>query len=331
MTDFNALAELALAERPLSREQCRTVLACPDQDVLALLHAAYRVRQRFCGNGVHIHMLSNAKSGLCPEDCNYCSQSSVSTASIDRYPLKTRQKLLEEAHAAHQVSAKRFCMAISGRAVSDHEVDHLCQVIRQIKAELPLEVCCSLGFVSSDQADRLLEAGLDRVNHNLNSSERFYEQICSTHTFEDRLASIARCQAAGLEICSGGIVGQGETDDDIIDMLESLRRVQPASLPLNFLIPIKGTPFEDRDEALTPRRCLKVLALARLMHPTTEIRVAGGREYHLRSLQPLALYAANSIFVAGYLTTDGQSAAEAHQMIADLGFELLVTEAQCAE
>ena len=324
MADFQDLAELALAEQALSPAQCRCVLDCPDEDVLALLQAAYRVRRHFCGDRVHIHVLSNAKSGLCPEDCHYCSQSSVSTAEIARYPLKARQKLLDEARAAGEVGAKRYCMALSGRAVTDHEVDHLCQVISEIKAEQPLSICCSLGFVSDEQARRLRDAGLDRVNHNLNSSARFYPQICTTHTYEDRLASIGRCQAAGLEICSGGIVGQGETGEDVIDMLEALREVRPASLPLNFLIPIAGTPFEDQRNGLTPRYCLKVLALARLMHPRTEIRVAGGREYHLRSLQPLALYAANSIFVDGYLTTDGQCPDEALQMIADLGFELEV-------
>ena len=321
---FDELADLALAEQELTRAQCRQVLACPDEDVLTLLQAAYRVRRRFCGNLVHVQVLSNAKSGLCPEDCHYCSQSSVAKAEIDRYPLKATQKLVDEARAAADANAKRYCMALSGRAVTDHEVDHLCQVIRQIKVERPISICCSLGFATDEQFRRLREAGLDRVNHNLNTSARYYEQICSTHTYQDRLANIHRCQQADLEVCSGGIVGQGETDEDIIDMLLALRQLDPKSVPLNFLIPIAGTPFEQRGDELTPRRCLKVLALARLLHPRVDLRVAGGREYHLRSLQPLALYAANSIFVAGYLTTEGQCADEACQMIADMGFELEV-------
>ena len=322
MVDYEELAELAMTERALTRAQCHDVLDCPDHDVLALLHAVYRVRRHFRGNRVHIQVLSNAKSGLCPEDCHYCSQSSVSTAEVERYPLKADQALLEEAQHARQAGAKRFCMAMSGRTVSDKDLDRLCDVIGGIKAESPISVCCSIGFVTDAQARRLREAGLDRVNHNLNTSERFYPQICTTHSYRDRLANIERCKAAGLEVCSGGIVGQGETNDDIIDMLEALRQISPESLPLNFLIPIPGTPFENLQHELTPYRCLKVLALARLLHPRADIRAAGGREYHLRSLQPLALYAVNSIFVAGYLTTGGQSADEACRMITDLGFEL---------
>ena len=322
MADYEQLADLALTERELTRDQCRRVLDCPDENILALLHAAYRVRRRFRGNRVHIQVLSNAKSGLCPEDCHYCSQSSVSKAEIERYPLKVKQDLLDEAKHAKDVGAKRYCMAMSGRTLSDADLDRLCEVIGAIKAESSLSVCCSIGFVTFDQASRLRAAGLDRVNHNLNTSERFYPRICTTHTYQERLANIVRCREAGLEVCCGGIVGQGETDDDIIDLLDALRQVRPESLPLNFLIPIPGTPFEDVQHELTPQRCLKVLALARLMHPKADIRAAGGREHHLRSLQPLALYAANSIFVAGYLTTGGQSADEACRMIADLGFEL---------
>jgi biotin synthase len=299
-------------------------LDCSDDEVLALLDSAYKVRHRYFGKTVHIQVLTNAKSGLCPEDCHYCSQSSISTAEIEHYPLLSEDRLLKEALRAEQLKAKRYCMALSGRGPLHSEIENLCGIIRTIKQKTQLSVCCSLGVLKDGQAEQLKAAGLDRVNHNLNTSERFHPEICTTHTYQDRLQTLTRCRAAGLEICSGGIVGQGETDEDIIDLLMALREVGVESIPLNFLVPIKGTPFEDRAQDLTPRRCLKILCLARFLNPDREIRVAGGREHHLRSLQPLSLYAANSIFVTGYLTTGGQPADEAVQMIADLGFELEV-------
>ena len=321
---LNELVKISLEGGILSREQCRRILNCPDGEVLALLDAAYKVRHRYFGKVVHIQVLTNAKSGLCPEDCHYCSQSRVSTAEIKHYPLLSKDKIVKEAIKAKQLKAKRYCMALSGRGPSESEIEKLCDIIRAIKKQTQLSVCLSVGVLEEGQAEQLKAVGLDRVNHNLNTSERFYPQICTTHTYQDRLQTVTRCRAAGLEVCSGGIVGQGETDEDIIDLLMAVRAVEAESIPLNFLVPIKGTPFEDRSQGLNPRRCLKILCLARFLNPDREIRVAGGREYHLRSLQPLSLYAANSIFVTGYLTTGGQPADEAWQMIADLGFELEV-------
>jgi biotin synthase len=323
---FQELAAASLAGEALTREQCGLVLGCADEDILALLDAAWRVRRRHFAARVHIQVLSNAKSGLCPEDCRYCSQSSVSTAKIDRHEMIGADELLAGALAAKAAGARRFCMALSGSAPSEAELDRLCEALVRIKAAAAaLSLCGSPGFLSVDQARRLKRAGLDRVNHNLNTSRRFYGQVCTTHSYQDRLDTIANCQAAGLEICSGGIVGQGESDQDVIDMLLELRRVGPRAVPINFLVPIAGTPFADRSRELNPRKCLKVLCLARLLLPAAEIRASAGREHHLRSLQPMALYAADSIFVGGYLTTGGQSADDARQMIRDLGFEI-VTE-----
>jgi biotin synthase len=322
MVSFQKLIDLALRGEPLSRCDARQILDCPNDRILALLDAAYTVRRHYRGNSTHIQILTNAKSGLCPEDCHYCSQSRISEAEIQHYPLMSKEKLLEDARRAKQLKAQRFCMALSGRGPTDREIDQLCEIINAIKDAVGISLCCSLGLLKEGQAERLKAAGLDRVNHNLNTSERFYPQICTTHTYRDRLVTLQRCRSARLEICSGGIIGQGETDDDVIDLLLALRELHPDSVPLNFLIPIEGTPFQDRDTGLTPLKCLKVLCLARFLNPDCDIRVAGGREYHLRSLQPLALYAANSVFVSGYLTTSGQTPHEACQMITDLGFEI---------
>ncbi|MEJ2658426.1 MAG: biotin synthase BioB [Desulfobacterales bacterium] len=321
---FQNFADLSIQGKRLNQEQCHRILGCHDDEVISLIDAAYRVRREYFGNRVHIHVLSNAKSGLCIEDCHYCSQSRVSNAKIRIYPLVSKEKLLAEARAAVKTRAHRFCMALSGKSPTEKEIQRLCDIIRSLKQETGLLLCASLGFLDPGQAARLKAAGLDRVNHNLNTSERFYNRICTTHSFRDRLATIANCQAAGLEICSGGIIGQGETDEDIIDLLAALRDIKPQAVPINFLIPVKGTPFENRATDLDPRRCLKALCLARFLNPKSEVRAAGGREYHLRSLQPLALYVVDSIFVAGYLTTEGQSAQEAFDMIADLGFEAAI-------
>lgn len=321
---FQDLADLSLKGERLERGQCLRVLNCPEDEMISLIDAAYRVRREYFGNRVYIHVLSNAKSGLCLEDCHYCSQSRISNAKIKTYPLVSKEKLLAEARGAMAAKAHRFCMAQSGKGPTEKELQRLCDIIRSLKNETGLSLCASLGFLDKEQAARLKASGLDRVNHNLNTSKRFYNRICTTHSYQDRLATIANCQSAGLEICSGGIIGQGETDEDIIDLLYALREIKPHSIPINFLIPVKGTPFEHRETDLDPRKCLRALCLTRFLNPDSEIRAAGGREYHLRSLQPLALYVVDSIFVAGYLTTGGQSAEEACSMIADLGFEAMI-------
>ena len=324
MTDFRSLAEKALRNEALLGTECLAVLATPDEHLLALLDAAFTVRERYFGRTVRLQMLLNAKSGACQEDCHYCSQSSVSTADIERYGLVSSRAMIEGARRAAAAKAQRYCIVISGRNPLDREIAAIAAAVRDIKKELPIQICCSLGLLEEDQARTLKAAGVDRVNHNLNTSESYHEAICTTHTFRDRLATIQHARAAGLEICSGGIIGMGESDADVIDLALALRDIKPDSIPLNMLHPVPGTPLA-HCRHLTPQRCLKVLCLFRFLHPRTELRMAGGREFNLRSLQPLALYVADSLFVDGYLTTPGQPAPEVWKMITDLGFELEVT------
>lgn len=319
--DFRALAAKAIAGETLSRDECQTVLRCPDARILELLDATYRVRRHFCGNRVHLHVLINAKSGLCPEDCHYCSQSKVSTAEIERYPLVSFERLLEGARQAKAARSRRYCIVISGRGATPHEVQYLADAIRRIKSEVDIGICCSVGLLSEESAGVLRASGVEQLNHNLNTSERFYPEICTTHSYQDRMETLAAARRAGLNLCSGAIFGQGETEDDVIDVALALRELQPQSIPVNFLIAIPGTPFAGIND-LTPHDCLRMLCLMRLLNPSQEIRVSAGREVHLRALQPLALYAANSVFVSGYLTTPGQSYQETWKMIEDLGFEI---------
>ena len=327
MRDWSDIVTRSLDGEGITREEGRELLALPDADVLGALWAAFEVRKARFGKRVKLCLLQNARSGLCPEDCRYCSQSSLSTAKIDKYPLMDKTLLVDGAKRAFEAGAQRYCMVTSGRGPTDEEIEHFCDVTRAIRQAFPLEICVCVGILTEPQARRLKEAGVGWVNHNLNTSERYYPEICGTHTYQDRVNTVKNVRAAGLMTCSGGIVGMGETDEDILDLAFAARQLRMDSIPVNFLHPIKGTPMEAFN-FLTPMKCLKVLCLFRFLNPTSEIRAAGGREVNLRSLQGLALYPANSIFVEGYLTTPGQQVEEARRMVEDMGFEVEPAEAQ---
>jgi biotin synthase len=319
--NFTDLALKALQGILPERAELQAVLDAPDESIPELLSAAFKVRHHYFGKRVQIHVLQNAKSGLCPEDCHYCSQSSVSEAPIERYPFMPKEKLVESAKRAKAAGAVRFCIVNSGRGPTQKEIAEIAEAVREIRSETGMNVCCSLGLMTEDKVRMLKDVVVGRVNHNLNTSRQHHPEIVTTHTYDDRVATVANIKNAGVGTCSGGIIGMGESDDDIIDLALTLRSLDIESIPVNFLNSIARTPFENKQE-LTPQRCLKALCLFRFVNPDKEIRVAGGREVNLRSLQPLALYPANSIFVNGYLTTTGQDASDAHQMIRDLGFEL---------
>ncbi|MEM9186300.1 MAG: biotin synthase BioB [Planctomycetota bacterium] len=323
---WNALADQVLAGAPLTAEQAESVLACPDGELLALLDAAYRVRQQYFGRRVQLYFLMNAKSGLCPEDCGYCSQSKVSEAEVPKYNILSRDKLMDGARVAAERGAKTYCIVISARGPSEREMRAVEAIVPEVKQKFDLDICACLGLLDDDQAGRLKACGVDRVNHNLNTSGEYYAEVCSTHTYQDRVDTLRAVRAAGMEMCSGGIIGMGEKPADVVSMAIELRDLGVQSIPVNFLNPIEGTPLEGQgstgQQPLNPRFCLKVLAMFRLVNPDREIRIAGGREMHLRSLQPLGLHAANSLFVGDYLTTKGQAPAADYAMLEDLGFEV---------
>lgn len=321
MDDYSNFERKGLENKPLANQEMLAVLDTPDDDLLLLVHAAYRVRRRFFGNRVRLHVLQNAKSGLCPEDCAYCSQSAVSTADIGRYPLLPREKILDGARKAKAGRALRYCIVTSGRGPTDREVDTVADIVREVKQTVDIDVCCCMGLLDEAQARTLKAAGVDRINHNLNTSAGHHGNIVSTHTYTDRLNTLKAVKAAGLETCCGGIIGMGESRQDIVDLAVAVRELDVDSIPVNFLHPIEGTPMAGR-KPLSPQDGLKVLCLFRFVNPNKEIRIAGGREHTLGSLQALALYPANSVFMEGYLTTGGQSTSETHRLIEDLGFEV---------
>lgn len=319
--DYSAIAEFSLSGGLIDRPTAKSILNAPDVLLLEQLSAAYKVRHHYWSNRVRLHFLLNAQSGLCPEDCNYCSQSKISTAEIEKYPLIAQEKILQAADRAARLQAGTFCMAISGRSPSESVFNQVLAAFEAVKNKHDLKICACLGLLSEEQTQRLAAVGVDRVNHNLNTSANHHENICSTHTFSDRVATLKNVQKAGITTCSGGILGMNESDEDIIDLAYSLRELDVTSVPINFLIPIEGTPLATINQ-LNPRRCLRILNLFRFILPQQEIRIAGGREVHLRSLQVMGLYPANSIFVGDYLTTIGQSASKDLEMIQDAGFVL---------
>lgn len=319
--NFAKLADSVIAGHQITGQEALALLQSHDDQMLDLLAAAFKIRHQYFGKTVQLYFLMNAKSGLCPEDCSYCSQSKVSDAPVEKYNILDRESLLDGARVAAERQSKTYCMVISARGPSEKEIQAVEEIVPEIKEKYDLKICACLGLLDQKKADRLKECGVDRVNHNLNTSGDFYGSICSTHTFQDRLDTLEAVRNAGMEICSGGIIGMGEKHADIVDMAIELRNLKAESIPVNFLNSIEGTPLQNINY-LTPNFCLKVLSMFRFVNPQSEIRISGGREIHLRSLQPLGLYAANSMFVGDYLTTKGQPPESDYKMIEDLGFEI---------
>ena len=325
MSNWNQMAERSLAGG-ISRDDAVAVLRSGDDELLAVLDAAFCVRRRHFGRRVNLHVLMNAKCGLCSENCSFCSQSAVSTADVATYPMHDVDELVAGAREAVKLGAVKYCMVTSGRAPSEEDLAVFCEACRRIKSELRVHLCVSPGLLNAEQAKRLKAAGADRINHNLETSARFFPTICGTHDYAERVATIKAAQAAGLEICCGGLMGMGETLEDRVELAMALRELRVNSIPVNFLDPRKGTPLEGRAR-LTPGECLRALAMFRLVNPATDIRAAGGREACIGAMQPLCLFAANSIFTQGYLTTPGQGYSEDMKLLRDAGFEMGAIEA----
>ncbi|MDA1354129.1 MAG: biotin synthase BioB [bacterium] len=320
-TQIETWTRNALEGKTLSSDDATRILTDTTLDVMDLIHAAYQVRKEYWGKEVRIHVLNNAQNGSCPEDCSYCVQAKTSEADIEKYPAKEKSEILAEAKRAYENGAHRYCMVYSGRGPRQKRVAQLADIIKSVKSEYNIEVCLSPGLIGPEDAKVLADAGLDRFNHNLNTSESYYEKICTTHTFEDRLNTLQAVRNAGIQMCSGMIVGMGETPEDVVEVAQKLRELEAESVPVNFYMPISGNKLGKQAD-LNPEYCLRVLAMFRFAHPKAELRVAAGREMFLRSMQPFALMAANSLFMDGYLNTVGTNAVQTLRMIKDMGFEI---------
>lgn len=307
----------------LTHREALQILQVPDSQTLDLVNAAFVLRREHFGMSVKVNYLVNLKSGLCPEDCAYCSQRLGSAAQILKYRWLAKDEAVRQAGLGVGGGATRVCMVASGRGPTDKDVGRVSEMITEIKSQHPeTEVCVCLGILKDGQAETLRAVGADAYNHNINTAESHYPQICSTHSYDQRLDTVAKAQRAGMSACSGVIVGMGESDDQVVEAVFALKDMETDSIPVNFLMPFDGTPLAGTWE-LSPLRALRILALVRMAAPECELRVAGGRELHLRSLQPIALQVANSLFLGDYLTSEGRAAQEDLDMIRDNGFHVL--------
>ncbi|WGH87110.1 biotin synthase BioB [Auritidibacter ignavus] len=326
MFNYGLLADRVENGEVISADDAMEILTSPDTDLMELVSATSRLRRKYFGNQVKVNYLVNLKSGLCPEDCGYCSQRLGSDTEILKYSWLDADEARRQAEFGLAGGASRVCLVASGRGPSNRDINKVSGMVEDIKSANPgVEVCACLGFLKDGQAERLKEAGVDAYNHNLNTAESHYGNICTTHTFADRVDTVGKARNAGLSPCSGLIVGMGETNEQIVETIESLRDVDSDSIPVNFLIPFEGTPLAGTNY-LTPQQCMRILCAVRFMCPDRELRIAGGREMHLRSLQPLSLHVANSLFLGDYLTSEGQPAEEDLDMIVDGGFSIVGTE-----
>jgi biotin synthase len=319
---ITAIAKKSLGGEPLSREDALQILNLSDDLLPELLSKVYAIRKKYKGKHVGIQILTNARSGNCSQNCAYCAQSRNSEADIHKYRLVPYSTLRRNSMIAQTNDLARHCIGLSGIHFNEDEIDEFADYVRRLKQESPMHICCSIGFLTTQQAQKLKEAGVDRINHNLNTSQNFYPNICTTHTYEERIANIRMLQGMGFEICCGGIIGLGESQADVADMFLDIRAIYPQAVPVNFLIPLKGTPLARTNTAhLSPPYCLKVLCLARLMTPTSDIRCAAGREVYLKGHEKAMFYAVDSIFASGYLTADGQGIEDTIRLVTDAGFD----------
>lgn len=322
MYNWSAIANKVINGYEINKEEALAILESSDDDILQLMDAAFKIRKYYYGKKVKLNMIISTKTGYCPENCGYCSQSIDSKAPIQKYTMMTKEEILQGARRAHDLNSGTYCIVASGRGPTNRELDIVTSAVKEIKDQYKdMRVCACLGILREGQAEKLKEAGVDRYNHNLNTSKEHHSNITTSHTYDDRVSTVGKVKNAGISPCSGVIVGMKETLEDVYEMGRALKELNADSIPVNFLHAIDGTALEGTNE-LNPLYCLKVLALFRFMNPTKEIRISGGREVNLRTLQPLGLFAANSIFIGDYLTTDGQERNSDYQMLKDLGFEI---------
>jgi len=321
---MRAIREKVLSGEGLSCEEARELAGWPPERLGELLELSREVRERFCGKEVELCAIINARSGLCSEDCRFCAQSSRYQTGVEVYPLIGPEKALEKARRMEAVGVKRFALVTSGKGIGGKDFARVLEIYRVLRAETGLELCASLGIIDEDKARRLREVGVTTYHHNLETGRSFFPQICTTHTFEERVATIRAARAAGLNVCSGGIIGLGESMDHRLEMVFELRELKVRSVPVNILNPIPGTPLAGQ-KPLPREEILKTLALFRLIIPEGVFRLCGGREPGLGERQAEALVvAANGLMVGNYLTTRGQEIRRDLEMIAAAGLRVAV-------
>ena len=291
------------------------------EDIMMLADCANTITRTFNSNTVDVEALVNAKSGRCPEDCSFCAQSSFYDTGINKYPLLSKEVLVEKAAKAKQGGATSFCLVCAYRDPPEKDFQQICEAIKEIRSNVHIEVNVSLGFITLARARKLKELGVKRYNHNLEAAESYFSKICNTHHFSDRVNTAKIVKAAGLQLCSGGIIGMGETPRQRVELAFSLASLYPEEVPVNILIGREGTPLAGL-KPMDPLEAIKTIAVWRFIMPKTILKIAGGREMHLKHRDRLALKSgANGIITGGYLTTGGNSPNKDIAMIKEIGLE----------
>ncbi|MBI5233814.1 MAG: biotin synthase BioB [Deltaproteobacteria bacterium] len=322
MEKIDTLLNKIIAETAITKAEASAIAEAPQTEIPALFAAASAMRDKFIGDSVDLCAIINAKSGACPEDCSYCAQSSRSKTEIAVYPLADMKTITDKAVEAKNAGVKRFCIVTSGRKTGKRELDEIGKMIGEVR-KIGLLPCATLGLLDKDELSFLKDSGLERYHHNLETSERFFPEICSTHTYYDKLKTIEAAKSAGLSVCSGGIFGLGETWEDRLDMAFAIKELDVNSVPINFLVPVKGTSLGSRDH-IQPFEALKIISLYRFIMPDKQIRVCGGRVQALKDFHPLVFMAgADSLLTGNYLTTTGRSYKDDLKLINDYGLKVL--------
>ncbi|HJU34565.1 MAG TPA: biotin synthase BioB [Nitrososphaera sp.] len=311
--------EKILAGGAVSFEEAENLL--DSNDIITLADCANIITRTFNGDKVDVETLVNAKSGRCPEDCSFCAQSSFYESNINKYPLLSKEELIERAEEAKENGATSFCLVCAYREPPERDFQQICEAIKEIRAKLDIEVNVSLGFMTSSRARELKKLGVKRYNHNLEAAESYFSKICNTHEFSDRVNTARIVKEAGLQLCSGGIIGMGETPRQRIELAFSLASLHPDEVPVNILMARDGTPLA-AIKPIDPLEAIKTIAVWRFIMPEIILKIAGGREVHLKDTDKLALKAgANGIITGGYLTTGGNAANRDIAMIREIGLK----------
>ena len=299
----------------MDRQEIAALSQLPLTDLISM---ADKARQDYAGTNLELCSIMNAKSGLCNQDCKFCAQASRHTTGISAYPLKKKEEMIEQAWRAKEIGAERFDIVTSGDGLSGKELNVIAEAIREITGKVGIKMCASLGTLDLEAFKLLKEAGLTRYHHNIETSQNYFPEIVTTHTFQQRIATVRLAKKAGLQVCSGGIIGMGESMQDRIEMALCLKELGVDSVPINILVPIKGTPFENL-KALSCEEAIRTIAIFRIILKDKIIKIAAGRESVLKDFQGLAFMAgANGMLIGGYLTIKGQDAAEDRRLIKEI-------------
>ncbi len=310
-----------LCNKKITMREANELLNLDDKYTLKLAEAANTICREKNGDSVDVECLINAKSGNCAEDCAFCAQSGHYKTDITKYPFLSKETILDAAARAKNGGASSFCLVCAWREPTEENFDDVCNMVRTIKEDVGIDVNCSLGFLTEERAKRLKELGVKRYNHNLEASKSFFDKICSTHTYYDRVNTAKIVKSNGLQLCSGGILGMGETRTQRLELAFEASELEPEEFPVNILIPRPGTPLAGI-QSLDPMEVIKTIAVYRFILPRSIIKIAGGREVHLGNKQSLALLGgANGIITGGYLTVGGNEAAKDIRMIRELGLK----------